>query len=47
MLLRKARHVRVSLAKDFTVHADKQFFDVAYTGMTKMTLEFTKLTRKD
>jgi hypothetical protein len=28
-------------AKDFTVHANKQFFDVAYPGMTKMTLEFT------
>ena len=25
-------------AKAFTVHPDKQFFDLAYTGMTKMTL---------
>ena len=35
--------VRVTAdAKGFTVHADKQFFDVAYTGMTKMTLGFTE-----
>jgi hypothetical protein len=34
-------------AKDFTVNADKQFFDVAYTGMTKMTLAFTNTSRKE
>jgi hypothetical protein len=41
-------NVRVTAdAKGFTVHADKQFFDVAYTGMTKMTLGFTNPPRKE
>jgi hypothetical protein len=38
-------NVRVTAdAKGFTVHADKQFFEVAYTGMTKMTLDIDQST---
>jgi hypothetical protein len=37
-------NVRVAAdAKAFTVHPDKQFFQAAYTGMTKMTLDFDQL----